>query len=166
MSNIEERLWNYVDGSCSNEEKIAIAHLIATDEAYQQAYQEILAFDQELQTSIEIEMPPMAFTYKVMESIRAEEAAKPLKATIDTRIIKVIAGFFIVTIAALLIFALASTDWSAGTTAKVNIPVKVSLPEVKNYFNGSMLKGFLFFDVVFGLFLFDAYLRRRKHREA
>jgi hypothetical protein len=166
MSNIEERLWNYVDGSCSVEEQDAIAHLIATNDIYRKTYEEILAFDQELNESIEIEMPPMAFTYNVMEAIRTEEAAKPLKAAIDNRIIKCIAAFFIVTIAALLIFALASTNWSTAESTTVKIPVKLPTVDVKNYFNGAVLKGCLFFAVVFGLVLFDAFLRKARNQRA
>ena len=160
MNNIEEQLWNYLDGTCSTEEREAIAHLIATNHTYQQKYEEILSFNQELQ-SIEIDAPPMAFTYKVMEAIRTEEASKPLKAAIDTRIIQGIAAFFILSLLVLLGIALASTNWSAGTGNSVQLPVDVQLPSVKSYFSGPALKGFLFFDVVLALFLFDGYLRKR-----
>ncbi|MDB5136137.1 MAG: hypothetical protein JWP37_2740, partial [Mucilaginibacter sp.] len=37
----------------------------------------------------------------------------------------------------------------------------LKLPDMKNYFSGPVIKGFLFFDVILGLFLLDAYLRKR-----
>ena len=165
MNNIEEQLWNYLDGSCTAEEHAAIAHLIATDKTYQQKYEEILAFNQELET-IELDAPPMAFTYNVMEAIRTEEASKPLKAAIDSRIIKAIAAFFILSIVVLLGVALATTNWNSGSTESVQIPIKFELPTIKNYFSGPALKGFLFFDVVLALFLFDGYLRKRNIQQA
>ncbi len=159
MNSIEEKLWNYLDGSCSTKEHEAISHLIATDPTYQQKYQELLAFNQELE-NMELDAPPMAFTYNVMEAIRTEEASKPLKANIDHRIIKAIAAFFVVTIAALLVIALANSHTSS-VHETVQIPVKVQIPTLTNYFSGPVMKGFLFFDVVLALFLLDEYLRKR-----
>ena len=160
MNYIEEQLWNYLDGTCTPQERDAIAHLIATDKTYQQKYEEILSFNQELE-NIELDAPPMAFTYNVMEAIRTEEASKPLKAAIDNRIIKGIAAFFIVSIVVLLGIALANVNWASMSAEKVQIPTSVHLPAIKNYFSGPALKGFLFFDVVLALFLFDGYLRKR-----
>jgi anti-sigma factor RsiW len=162
MNNIEEQLWNYLDGLGSAQEREVISHLIATDKIYQQKYEEILSFNQELD-NIELDAPPMAFTYNVMEAIRTQEASKPLKAAIDTRIIKGIALFFIITIIALLGVALANVNWSSSvSTSGVQVPSGMQLPSIKNYFGGPALKGFLFFDVVLALFLFDGYLRKRQ----
>lgn len=162
MNNIEEQLWNYVDGTCTPQEQEAIIHLIATDEAYRQKYAEIISFTRELE-NMELDEPPMAFTYNVMEAIRTEEASKPLKAAIDNRIIKGIAAFFILTIVALVAISLANTNWSAGEN--MTMPVSLHLPAVKNLFSGMALKGFLFFDVVLALFLFDGYLRKRNAQQ-
>jgi anti-sigma factor RsiW len=159
MNSIEEKLWNYLDGSCSPEEHEAISQLIATDQTYQQKYQELLAFNQELE-NMELDAPPMAFTYNVMEAIRTEEASKPLKANIDHRIIKAIAAFFIGTIAVLLIIALANSH-ADNVHETVQIPVKVHLPALTNYISAPVMKSFLFFDVVLALFLFDGYLRKK-----
>lgn len=160
MNSIEEKLWNYLDGTCSQEEHEAISHLIATDQTYQQKYQELRAFNQELE-NMELDAPPMAFTYNVMEAIRTDEASKPLKANIDHRIIKAIAAFFIGTIAILLIIALTNSA-ADNVHETVQIPVKVEIPNLKNYFSGPVMKGFLFFDVVLALFLFDGYLRKKQ----
>lgn len=161
MKNIEEELWNYLDGLGSEQERERISQLIATDKAYQQQYEELLSFNKELE-SMELDVPPMAFTYNVMETIRTEEASKPLKAAIDNRIIKGITLFFIVSILALVGMALATTNWNSVTAGGLKMPADLHLPSLKNIFNNTALKGFVFFDTVLALYLFDGYLRRRK----
>jgi len=157
MSSVEEQIWNYIDGNCTAEEQQSISMLIEQDDAYRTKYLEILKLDQEF-AAMELDEPPMAFTYNVMEAIRAEHAQKPLKATINNTLIKGLLLFFVFIIAALLIVALSSINWSAGAPAAATPAFK--LPDLSKYFTGPVLKGFLFFDVVLGLFLFDAYLRR------
>lgn len=160
MSSIEEKLWNYIDGTCNADEQQAITLLIERDEIYRRKYNELLALNAEF-SSIELDEPPMAFTFKVMEQIRAEVALKPLKTTIDVRIFKGIAAFFMVTITALIIFALSRADWSAGQPVNLKLP-EVKMPDATGLFTGPAIQIFLFFDMVLGLYLFDAWLRRQK----
>jgi len=159
MNNLEERLWNYIDGTCSAEEQKAIDMQIAQDDAVRSKYEELLALNSEF-SKMEIDEPSMAFTYNVMEGIRAEIAQKPLKAGINKRIIIGIAGFFIVSILLLLIFAI-STIHLGAMSVDVKVPDNLKMPDLKSLVSAPVLKGFIFFDVVLGLFLFDAYLRRR-----
>lgn len=159
MNTIEEKLWNYIDGSCSEEDRKAIDILIAQDEVYKRKYQELLALNQEF-SKMELDEPPMAFTYNVMEAIRAEHAQQPLKAGINKRIIKAISGFFIVSIALLLILAMSNVH-TGPANISAHLPDSLRLPDIKNYLSKPVLEGFLFFDIVLGLFLFDAWLRRK-----
>jgi hypothetical protein len=159
MNTIEEKLWNYIDGTCSDQEKKSIDMLIAQDEVYRRKYEELLALNQEF-SKMELEEPSMAFTFNVMETIRAEHALTPLKSGIDKRIIKAIAGFFILTILFLVIYVL-STLHLSPVNISAQLPDSLKLPDIKNYFNVHVLEAFVFFDVVLGLFLFDAYLRKR-----
>ena len=159
MNTMEEKLWNYIDGACTEDERKATGLLIEQDELYRRKYEELLALNQEF-AKIELDEPPMAFTYNVMESIRAEHAQKPLKAGIDKRIIKVISGFFIVSIVLLLIYVL-STLHLTPVNVSVHLPDSLKVPDIKNYLSKPVLEGFIFFDIVLGLFLFDAYLRKR-----
>jgi len=163
MKNIEEELWNYLDGLGSKQEREHISYLIANDKTYQQKYEELLSFNKELE-SMELDVPPMAFTYNVMETIRTEEASKPLKAAIDNRIIKGIATFFIVSILVLVGIALANTHWSSNPEGITNFVANLHLPSFKS-FNGPALRGFVFFDIVLALYLLDGYLRKRKTSE-
>lgn len=163
MNTMEEKLWNYIDGSCTPAEQDAIARLIEQDEVYAKKYQELLALNQEF-AAIELDEPPMAFTYNVMEAIRTENAMQPLKAAIDKRIILGISIFFMFTILALLIFSLANINISEihVSTPAIKLPANVKLPNTNSLLSGPFLKWFLIFDVVLALFLTDTYLRRKK----
>jgi hypothetical protein len=156
MNNIEEILWNYIDGHCTADEQKTISALIAHDEDYKHKYQELLTLNKEF-SAMELDEPPMAFTYNVLEAIRTEQAQKPLKAAINKRIIWGISTFFILTISALLIYALASINWSADAVS-VKVPNGLKMPDITK----PVMEGFLFFDVILGLFLFDAYLNNKK----
>jgi len=160
MNNIEEKLWNYIDGNCSPGEQKAIGLLIASDEAYRLKYQELLNLNKEI-SGIALDEPPMAFTYNVMEAIRTEQARQPLKAAINKRIITGITAFFVITLLALLVYAFASVQWSS-----VHVPSGISsglkLPDARSFFTKPVIQVFFFFDVILGLFLFDSYLRRKK----
>src|ERR1700733_7676515 len=102
MNNMEEKLWSYIDGLCTPEEQKAIGDLINTDAAVGSKYRELLKLNKEF-AAMELDEPPMAFTYNVIEAIRTENAQVPLKAAINKRIIRGISIFFIATLAILLI---------------------------------------------------------------
>lgn len=161
MNHIEEQIWNYIDGTGTPEELQAIAELIEKDATYRNKYQELLLFNVELR-NIEIDEPPMAFTYNVMEAIRNEHAQQPLKATINKNIINVVAGFFIITIAALVIYSLTTVNWSASHSSNTMDSI-INFSSLKKYMTAPVLKIFLFFDVLMALALFDGYLRRKNY---
>lgn len=160
MNNMEEKLWEYIDGRCTPDEQESLSALIAGDEAVRLKYNQLLSFSREL-AAMEIDEPPMAFTYNVMEAIRAEEAQKPLKASINKRIIMSISAFFVLTIFALLVYTAAGIQWSSVNIAS-QIPSVSKLPEADNFITRPVIMGFMFFDVILGLFLADTYLRRKK----
>ncbi|MEO8885928.1 MAG: hypothetical protein ABI367_07680 [Mucilaginibacter sp.] len=153
MNNIEEKIWAYIDGSCSEEEALAINLLIEQDVNYQKIYDEIVTLNERL-SSLELDEPSMAFTYNVLENIRNENAKQPLKTTINTAVIKGIAAFFLVTILALLILVVINIDWSTNTTNNYTLPKL-------NLLSDSVLKGCMFLDIMLGAFLADTFLRRK-----
>jgi hypothetical protein len=158
MSSIEEKLWDYIDGSVTADDQKAISLLIEQDEVYRSKYLELLKLNQEF-SAMELDEPSMAFTYNVMEAIRTENAQKPLKATINHALIKVIFAFFVFIIGALVLFLLANIKWTGGNMGIQLDTIK--LPAFKNYFTGPVMKGFFYFDIILGLFFFDSYLRKR-----
>jgi hypothetical protein len=160
MNSIEEKLWNYIDGNCTPAEHKAIAILIEQDEVYRKKYNELLLLNSEF-AAMELDEPSMAFSYNVMETIRTDYAKKPLKAAVDKRIILGIAAFFILALSAIIIYVFSSVNWSAGTGVQIPEQLNVQVPHVDTLFTSRVVKGFLFFDLVMGLFLLDHYLRRK-----
>jgi hypothetical protein len=160
MNNIEEKLWDYIDGNCSAEEEKTISSLIASDEAYRLKYQDLLNLNKEI-SGISLDEPPMAFTYNVIEAIRTEQARQPLKAAVNNRIIRSIGAFFVLTLVALLVYTFANVSWSSVHVPS-EIPSNLKLPDTSGFFTRPVIQGFFFFDVILGLFLFDSYLRRKK----
>jgi hypothetical protein len=160
MNSMEEKLWDYIDGNCTIEEQKAIGSLIANDEAFRLKYQELLSLNKEF-SSIELEEPPMAFAYNVMEAVRAEHAQEPLKAAINRRIIIGITVFFLVTISALLVYTLGNISWASVTVASGGAN-GFKMPDLSHYIKKPLVEGFFFFDVILALFLCDTYLRRKK----
>ncbi len=157
MNTIEEKLWNYIDGSCSAEEHESISALIQSDAVYRQKYEELLLLNAEF-GNMEMDEPSMAFTYNVMETIRTENAMKPLKASVDKRIIRGIGLFFVLTIAALLLFTLFQVNWTSNSSTPA---FNFTMPQLKNYFNSTAVYAFLFIDLILGLFLLDNFLRKK-----
>jgi anti-sigma factor RsiW len=156
MNDLEEKLWDYIDGNCTADEQNAIKSLIAGDEEFRLKYEELLMLNRRF-SAMELDEPPMAFTYNVIEAIRTERAQQPLKAAINKRIIWGIALFFILTLTVLLVYTIMNISWSSINVSTVNF----KLPPVKNYLTRPVIQGFLFFDVVLALFLLDNYLRKK-----
>ncbi|RYE31340.1 MAG: hypothetical protein EOP42_10715 [Sphingobacteriaceae bacterium] len=154
--NMEEKLWDYIDGFCTEEEQKAIRLLIENDENYQHKYLELKALQQSL-AALEMEEPAMNFTFNVMESVKQEKILKPLKTMVDQRIIWGIAAFFIGCIVLLLGFVLIQIDWHSST--QINFP-KIKTPALNASFSSILWKGFLFFDLILGLFFADHYFRK------
>ena len=153
MNNMEEKLWQYIDGTCSDEERLAIAGLIEKDAAWKTAFNAMLQMENTI-ADMTLDEPSMAFTYKVMEAIRAQEAAKPLKTATNTYIIGAIAGFFILAIIVLITFIF--TNGAANET-------DFQLPNISVFINSSVIKVFFYTDVILLLFLVDAFFRSKRN---
>ena len=154
--NMEEKLWDYIDGFCTEEERKAIDLLLKTDEDYHHKYLEMKAFQENI-SWLEIEEPAMNFTFNVMESVREEKILKPLKTVVDQRIIFGIAAFFICCIMLLLGYVFMNINWHLSTQIKMP---EIKLPSVNANFKSVLLKGFLFLDLILGLFFADHYFRK------
>jgi len=162
MMNMDDRLWDYIDGVSSPEERSAVDQLLKTDPVLKMKYDELLTFHQQLQ-SIELDEPSMGFKNRVMEQVLASPHPSTLKTKVDQRIIAAIAAFFILTIGGMLGYTLSQIDWNSGGS----IPVpKVEIPVINWSIFGSpsFLLFFLSVNVVLGLVLLDKMITaRRKH---
>jgi hypothetical protein len=163
MNTIEEKLWNYIDGTCTPAEQEAIALLIEQDEVYAAKYAELTTLNAEFAT-MELDEPSMAFSYNVVEAIRGEKMLAPLKSTINKKIILGIAAFFVLGIVALLAVVCSSVQISGSAFGEINIklPDNFKIPATTSVFNKTFMQCFFVFDLVLALFLTDSYLRRKK----
>src|SRR5690606_32449733 len=88
----EVRLWEYIDGLSSAEEKSVIEELIENNAQWRVKYKELLEVQQLLQSS-ELEEPSMRFTKNVMEEISKLHIAPATKTYINKNIIRGLAIF-------------------------------------------------------------------------
>lgn len=160
MNSIEEQLWNYIDGTMSPQEEKTINLLIEQNEAYRKKYEELVALNAEF-SAMELDEPPMAFTFNVMETIRSDYVRQPLKARFDQRIVKGIALFFVLTISAILIYALTGIRWS-GLVSGANT-TQFAIPDTTKFVSSPVMESFMFFDVMLALYILDVYLHKRNN---
>lgn len=169
----EERLWNYIDGVCSSEEKSAIEILIESNIEWQKKYRELLQLHQ-LINGTELEEPSMRFTKNVMEEISKHQVAPAAKNYIDKKIIWGIGSFFLIMIAGILIYAFSQIHFTSSGTSPVSseLVTKYNPANVEwsKYFNTTYVSIFMMINVILGLVFFDKYLHRKKnqskHKEA
>jgi hypothetical protein len=163
----EERLWNYIDGTCNAEEKSAIEKLIESNIEWQKKYRELLQLN-ELIYSSELEVPSMRFTKNVMEDIAKYQVAPAAKNYIDKKIIWGIGTFFLTMIFGILIYAFSQIHFtgSGGDSGTSEIITKYTPENVdwSKYFNGTYVGIFMMINVILGLVFFDKYLQRKKNQ--
>jgi len=159
MNLIEQRIWDYLDGTGTLQERELTERLIESDPHYQQVYEECRAFNS-LVSAADQDEPSMAFTRNVMERINQEPVPASFKSLIDKRIIFGIAAFFFFTITALLGVLFYQIDWSQ--TGGFEMP-EFTMPSIDTakYLNSNYINILLFIDIIIGLYLFDGFLRKR-----
>jgi len=170
----EERLWDYIDGISSPQEKTVIEPLTQTAGEWKDKYYELLDVQQLLQ-STELEAPSMRFTKNVMEEIAKLHIAPATRNYINKRIIWGIAAFFITIIVGFLVYGFGQIDWTVQGDSGLNVDLskvdfsKVDLSKVdySKMFNNNLVNAFMMLNVILGLFLLDRFLanKRKKFRE-
>ncbi|MBK5272351.1 MAG: hypothetical protein JJE22_15190 [Bacteroidia bacterium] len=166
QQNIEERLWDYIDGICSAIEKTAIEKLLESNLDWKRKYYELLE-TQQLMLSTELEAPSLRFSKNVMDEIAKLQIAPATKKYINNKIIWGIGFFFITLIVGFLIYGFGQIDWNAQGDTK--LPVDLGKVDYSRFFNNTYVNVFMMINVVLGLFLLDRYLankRKKFHEEA
>ena len=157
--NMDERLWDYIDGLSSADEGSAIEKLLDSNIQWKQKYHELLETHKLLHSS-ELEAPSLRFTKDVMEEIAKYHIAPATKTYIDKKIIWGIGIFFVTLIVAFLVYGFAQMDWSSdGST---NMPVDLSKIDISKFFSNTYVNIFMMANVVLGLFLLDNYLSNKR----
>jgi len=161
---IEERLWNYIDGVSSGEERSVIEKLLQTDAEWRSKYGELLEVS-ELLISSELESPSMRFSKNVMEEISKLHIAPATKSYINKRIIWGLAFFFIAMVVGFLIYGFGQMDWSAdseGTISKNINKIDLNKLDFSKFFSNTWVNAFMMINVVLGLFLLDNYFSAKR----
>jgi len=159
-NNIDDRLWEFIDGQSSMEEKSAIENLIETNKQWKEKYHELLELHQLVQSST-LEEPSLRFTKNVMEEIAKYQIAPAAKAYINNKIIWGIGIFFITLIIGFLIYGFGQVDWNANDNT---LPIDISKVNYGKFFNNTYVNVFMMINVVLGLMLLDRYLAAKKKK--
>ena len=161
QQNIEERLWNYIDGVSDGEEKSAIEQLLKSNVDWQRKHRELFEIHELLHSS-ELEEPSLRFTRNVMEEIAKQQIAPATKTYLNKRIIYGLGTFFVTMVLGFLIYGLGQTDWSAPGSTNVNMPVDFDRVNFSKFFDNTYVNIFMMINVVLGLGLLDRYLTKKK----
>lgn len=164
QQNIEERLWAYIDGQASADERSVIERLLQSDAEWKARYGELLLINDALKES-EVELPSMRFTQNVMEKIGQLQIAPAAKSYLNKRLIWGIGGFFIVMLLTMVIYGIGQVqvDWNpASNTSKPDFLDKLEKVSIGNFFNNTWINVFMMINVVLGLVLFDSYLSNKR----
>jgi len=156
---IEERLWEFIDGHSSLEEKTVIERLLQTDTEWKAKYSELLEVNEMLQSS-ELEAPSMRFTKNVMEEIAKMHIAPATKSYINKRIIWGIGLFFMTMLVAILVYGFSQMDWSTGESSAITD--KLSKIDYTKFFNNTWVNAFMMINVLLGLVLLDNYFSNKR----
>lgn len=162
---MEERLWDFIDGLSSSAEKSEVEALIAAHTAWQEQYRELLDIHQAM-NSQELEEPSMRFTKNVMEEITRFQVAPATKTYINKNIIRSIGAFFLLMIGSMLIYCLAGIKWWTSSPPSSTPPYSINLDiekfNIGKAFNSSYLNILTLVTVVIGLVFLDVWLQRKK----
>ncbi len=166
MQQMEEQIWNFIDGTASEKEVSFIERMIATDMEWQKKYKELLEVNQLLKTDLELEQPSLRFSKNVMEQISTLKPAPATVHYINKNIIRGIAAFFILTIAGFLVYSFTQISW-VSTAGSSTLPfelknLNLEKLDFSKMMNSTWINVVLMINVVLGLMLLDGYLRRKK----
>ncbi len=156
---MEERLWEYIDGLATEEERSVLGQLLRDDAAWKSKYSELLKTDELLRSS-ELDQPSLRFSKNVMEEISKLHIAPATKTYINKKIIWGISFFFFALIAGFLLYGFAQMQWSVSGDSEVL--KNVNKLDFGKMFNNTWVNIFMMINVVIGLFVLDNYLSKKR----
>ncbi len=161
-SDMELRLWDFIDGNSSANEKSFIEQLIATNLQWKTKYEQLLEVHQLIASNLELDQPSLRFSRNVMEEIGHYQIAPAAKTYINKKIIWGITIFFFTMILGILIYGLGQLNWTATSSSGSIFPYKIPTIEWSKFFNNTYTTVFLMVNTVLGLMLLDMYLGKKK----
>jgi hypothetical protein len=160
---MEQRIWEFIDGLCSAEEKNVIARNLEENPLWRKTYQELMSVHQILQKE-ELEMPSLRFTKNVMEEISRYHVAPATKNYINKNVIRGIGSFFLVMILGLLIYFFRQIHWNSSPTGTLIPTFNLDADKLNwgKMLNNTYLNIFIGINTILSLILLDKYMQGRK----
>lgn len=115
--------------------------------------------EKHLRDDLELSPPSPDFSKKVMGAIAGTRIAPASRTYLNKKVVYGIALFFLLLIAAAVVYALPSFNWSAA--GKFRLPVDVSKLDIGQYFNRTTVHCLLFLNMLLGLIFLDKYFMKR-----
>ena len=158
QKSIEERLWEYIDGTSSASEIHIIEKFLKEDEEWNHLYGELLEIRQKIKFS-EPEQPSVRFNQNIMDKISAFHSLPSENKYINKKIIWAISIFIITLISAFLVYGFVQVDW---TSPKNNFAFDFAKVDVLRFFTSTNVYIVMTVTVVLGLMLLDRFLALKK----
>jgi hypothetical protein len=164
--NIEERLWNYIDGTAAADEKSVIENLLENDAEWNAKYNELFQVNEMLKSS-ELEAPSLRFSKNVMEEIAKLHIAPATRTYINNKIIWGIGFFFIALIVGFLIYGFGQMNFNSSGEESA-LSKNLNKIDFSKFFNNTWVNAFMMINIILGLFLLDNYFtnKRKEFRKA
>ncbi|HTE07787.1 MAG TPA: hypothetical protein VK628_03425 [Flavitalea sp.] len=161
-NNIDETIWNFIDGSLKSEEKSFVENMIETNNEWRNKHRELLEVHQLMIEGIELEQPSMRFTQNVMEEISRQFIVPATKNYLNKNIIRGIGLFFLISIVGMLVYTFGQVDWSQPSGIDMS-KLSIRKSEYNFFLNNSYLNVFIMVNILLGLMMLDMYLTRKKN---
>ena len=162
--NMEQQLWDYIDGLCDAGKKSIIEELIQKNTEWRLKYHELLEANLLMQSS-ELETPSLRFTKNVMEEIARYQVAPATRSYINNKIIWGIGGFFLLMILGFLIYGLSQLKLNNAIDPKILTDYNHTVGKLdwSRFFSSTYTNIFMMVNIVLGLMMLDIYLNRKKN---
>ncbi|HEY2720911.1 MAG TPA: hypothetical protein VGI82_04260 [Chitinophagaceae bacterium] len=158
---IDQRLWEYIDGLGSAEERSAIEKLLETNSQWKEKYAEAIELHQLVQSST-LDEPSLRFTKNVMEEIAKYHIAPATRTYINNKIIWGIGIFLVTLIIGFLVYGFGQMDWAAKGDS--NLPIDIGKVNYNKFFSNTYVNVFIMINIVLGLMLLDRFMASRRKK--
>ena len=163
---MEQRLWEFIDGHCSAAEKTLIDRNLDENPVWRSKYNELISIHELLQKE-ELEMPSLRFTKNVMEEISRYQVAPATKNYINKNVIRGIGSFFLVMILGLIVYFVGQIHWNSSSTGNLIPAFNLDADKLNwgRLLNNTYVNIFIGINTILGLILLDKYMQGRKKDE-
>ena len=159
--NIEEKLWDYIDGSLEGSERSFVEELLQTSNEWKAKYAELMEVHQIMKENIDLEHPSLRFTQNVMEEISRLYITPATRNYINKNVIWGIGIFFLTAIIGLIVYAFGQIDWSRPDSGMMpDMQVNMNWQQI---FSSTYMNVFIMVNILLGLMLLDMYLTKKKN---